>query len=81
MTMNADELCKEICVLLEPYNKAGITLDPKTDLTADLEIDSVAQMDLVMEIEDKFNIDIPINLLENVSSPHDLAKVVEKQLN
>ena len=67
-------------MLLEPYNKTGIVLTPRTDLAAELEIDSVAQMDLVMEIEDKFDIDIPINLLENVSCPGDLASVVENQL-
>ncbi len=80
MAEDAGELCKEICALLEPHNKTGIVLGPDTNLTTELEIDSVGQMDLVMEIEEKFDIDIPINLLEDVSSPKDLASVVQKQL-
>jgi acyl carrier protein len=44
-------------------------------------MDSVAAMNLVMEVEDKFDIDIPINLLSDVTCPKDLAQLVEQQLN
>ena len=62
MTADAEQICSEICELLQTYNKAGVALTGSTDLTADLEMDSVAAMNLVMEIEDKYEIDIPINL-------------------
>jgi acyl carrier protein len=38
-------------------------------------------MNLVMEVEDSFDIDIPINLLSEVRSPKDLAELVVQQLN
>ena len=41
---------------------------------------SVAAMNLVMEVEDKFDIDIPINLLSDVTCPKDLAELVAQQL-
>ena len=36
---------------------------PETDISADLNIDSVSVMDFVMEVEDHFDIDIPLNVL------------------
>jgi acyl carrier protein len=81
MAGDLDEVCAEIITLLEPFNKTGIEIKPGTDLAADLEMDSVAAMNLVMEVEDKFDIDIPINLLSDVTCPKDLAQLVEQQLN
>jgi acyl carrier protein len=81
MAGDLDEVCAEIITLLEPFNKTGVEIKPETDLAADLEMDSVAAMNLVMEVEDKYDIDIPINLLSDVTCPRDLAQLVEKQLN
>jgi acyl carrier protein len=36
-------------------------------------------MDLIMEIEDKFGIDIPINLLSDLRNLQDLLDVVRQQ--
>jgi acyl carrier protein len=69
-----------LCQLLEPFNTAKITLKPETDISADLNIDSVSVMDFVMEVEDHFNIDIPLNVLSETRSIADLAKVVEDRL-
>lgn len=69
-----------LCRLLEPFNAAKIDLKPETDISADLNIDSVSVMDFVMEVEDHFNIDIPLNVLSETRSIADLAKVVEGRL-
>ena len=69
-----------LCQLLEPFNTAKITLKPETDISADLNIDSVSVMDFVMEVEDHFNIDIPLNVLSETRSIADLVKVVEDRL-
>ena len=55
-------------------------IEPGTDLAADLNVDSVAAMDLIMEIEDKFEIDIPINLVSDMTTVADLVAVVDRQL-
>ncbi len=44
-----------------------------------LEIDSVAVMDFVMEVEDHFDIDIPLNVLSETRSIEDLVKVVAER--
>ena len=69
-----------IVPLLGRYNTAGKPIGPATDLAADLNIDSVAAMDLIMELEERFNIDIPINLVSDMATVADLAAVVERQI-
>ncbi len=74
----AEERWQEICALLAGYNPHGRPLDRDTDLSADLNIDSVAAMGLVMEVEDKYDISIPLNLLSEVRTVGDLARVVNE---
>ncbi len=69
-----------ITAVLERYNPAGHVIGPTTDLAADLNVDSVAAMDLIMEIEDRFEIDIPINLVSDMTTVADLAALVERQI-
>ena len=78
--MQADQhtLVEEIISLLEPFNKEGVKLDENTDITSDLQIDSVAVMDFVMELEEKLDISIPVNMLSEVQTIGDLAKVVQE---
>ena len=69
-----------ICKLLAPFNGNGTTLSPDTDISADLNIDSVTVMDFVMEVEDHFDIEVPLNLLAETRTIADLAKVVEARI-
>lgn len=66
-----------LCRLLEPFNAAHIALTPETDISGDLNIDSVSVMDFVMEVEDHFAMDIPLNVLSETRTIADLVKVVE----
>jgi acyl carrier protein len=79
MTEREDTLA-QLCKLLEPFNTKGIALAPDTDISTDLNLDSVSVMDFVMEVEDHFNIDIPLNVLSETRTMSDLVKVVETRL-
>lgn len=68
---------QHIIKLLEPFNTAGAKLAPETDISTDLNIDSVTVMDFVMEVEDHFDIEIPLNVLSETRTIAELAKVVE----
>jgi acyl carrier protein len=72
------EILDAVCTLLEDYNPEGIQIGSTTDLNADLNIDSVAAMDIIMHIEDKFEIDIPLNLVSDVRRVEDLVNIVRK---
>ena len=76
-----DDIFNELCRLLQPYNSDRIALEPVTDISADLNIDSVSVMDFVMEVEDKYDIDIPLNLLSETRTLGDLAVVVEQRIS
>ena len=80
MQSDTDEVFREIRVLLEAHNANRIEITEETDLSADLNIDSVAAMDVIMNIEDKFEIDIPLNQVGELHSVRDLADVVRAQL-
>jgi acyl carrier protein len=71
----------EIRSLLEPYNRNGVEIGLDTDFSSELNIDSVAAMNLVMEIEDKFELDIPINQLPDMNTPKDLVDIVLARIN
>ena len=71
----------EIRSLLEPYNPNGVEIGLETDFSSELNIDSVAAMNLVMEIEDKFELDIPINQLPDMNTPKDLVDIVLARVN
>lgn len=81
MQWTADKVQGEVVKLLQPFNPKGIEITSDTDLSADLFMDSVAAMNLVMEIEDRFEIDIPISLLPDVNNLQDLVDVVLAQLS
>ena len=67
----------QLFTLLAPFNTTGVELKPDTDISADLNIDSVTVMDFVMEVEDHFDIEIPLNVLSETRTIADLAGVVE----
>ena len=70
----------QISRLLEPFNTNGTVLESSTDISSDLNIDSVTVMDFVMEVEDHFDIEIPLNVLSETRTIADLAKVVEARV-
>lgn len=71
-----DAVLAEIYRLLALYNREAVPLSEDTDMASDLNIDSVDTMDLLMAIEDRFDVSIPINLLADVRTVGDLCAVV-----
>jgi acyl carrier protein len=71
-----DLVFRKICAMLEPLNLKGVKLARDTDLIADLEIDSVSVLDLVMEIEDSYDISIPVNTISETRTVGELVDAV-----
>ena len=71
-----DLVFRKICSLIEPLNEKGIDLSRKTDLIADLEIDSVAVLDMVMDIEDFYDISIPVNTISETKTIGELVDAI-----
>lgn len=77
-TAAEDELMGELAGMLAKLNKSGVTISRATDFNADLNVDSVAVMDFVLEVEDTYDISIPINLLSEVTTVGEFADVVAR---
>jgi acyl carrier protein len=71
-----DLVFRRICAFLEPLNKKSVKLARDTDLIADLEIDSVSVLDMVMDIEDAYNISIPVNTISETRTIGDLVDAI-----
>jgi acyl carrier protein len=65
---------------LQPYAPSGQTVTPTTDITADLHIDSLTVMNAVLDIEDHFDISIPLNRLAQFRTVEDLAAYIVSRL-
>jgi len=74
------ETFETICSLIAPINKKGIVVKPETTFAVDLELDSLTVMDLVAEIEDEFDIIMPLNLLPDLETVQQVTDAVEKIL-
>ena len=69
-----EDILAELYELLDPFSKEQAeALREDTELVADLEIDSLKLMELLMEIEDRFDVSVPLNVLPDVSTVKDLA--------
>ncbi len=73
-----DLVFRKICSLIEPLNEKGVELSRETDLIADLEIDSVAVLDMVMDIEDFYDISIPVNTISETKTIGELVDAIHE---
>ena len=71
-----DLVFHKICGLLEPLNNKGVKLTRETDLVADLEIDSVSVLDIVMDVEDTYDISIPVNTISETKTIGELVDAI-----
>jgi acyl carrier protein len=55
-----------------------VAIDENTDLVSDLEFDSLKVMNLIEDVEDYFDISIPLNVLADVRTIKDLALQLER---
>ncbi len=64
--------------ILKSYAKDGQVLQEDTELVADLGLDSVQVMQLLLETEERFDVSIPLNILPDVRTVRDFALQIEQ---
>ena len=72
------EVLDKIIAILQPMVPEGTPITPATDLAADLSIDSLKSMEILAQLEDTFDISIPINVLTEVRTVEDLHEQIKK---
>ena len=65
-------------LLADATRKKDVVVTEETVLARDLDLDSLAVMDVLMALEDKFDVSIPINHLPEIETVGDLASTIEK---
>lgn len=78
-TLNAetvDFICVTLARLME--KAPSVTMTAETDMTQDLNVDSLTAMDLVFELEENYDISIPLNDLGDIYKIGQLAELVER---
>jgi len=75
-----EEILSDLTDLLEPFAKDGRAIEPDTELVGELGLNSLKVMDMLMDIEDKYDITVPLNVLPEVRTVGDLAEQLGKLL-
>ena len=73
MTQDSDALLSQLIELLNEFTPDETPISESHHLMNDLELDSVKVMELMMVLEDHFDLSIPLNILPNVNTVADLA--------
>jgi acyl carrier protein len=72
-----DSVGAQIIEVLAAMIQPGIPISEGTRIARDLGLDSVAIMDFVMELEERFDILIPLDQIADVETIRDLSNAVE----
>jgi acyl carrier protein len=72
------EVMGEICHHLAPFQTGEKPISGDTVIAKDLTIDSLAIMDMVMELEDRFDVSIPMNVVAEIHTVAQLADTILK---
>ena len=70
--------CKDFDYHLKKFCAPDAQITPETDLINQLAIDSVKLLNLIMEVEDEFDISVPLNALTDVQTVHELATLIHR---
>jgi acyl carrier protein len=71
-----ETILSRVFELLAPFIDKGTALREDSDFVADLNFDSLKVMKLVEQVEDEYDISIPLNILPDVQTVKQLQKLV-----
>ena len=71
-----EEVYAKICELLVPYNPKRKTISLQSGIMTDLEVDSTAVFDLIMGLEDFYDISIPMEMVSDIKTVGELVNAV-----
>ncbi len=78
MSVTDDEILPAVIAALEEATQHKVPVTPATVLRQDLNLDSLAEMDLIMALEDRFDVSISINHLPEIDTVAELAAMIAK---
>lgn len=79
--MDYPYIIEQLTEILIPISKGRIEINEDTELAGELALDSLQVMDVLLEVEDRFDISVPVNGLAEVKTVRDLAEQILKCAN
>ena len=73
-----EEILKNVSNHLKRLSGSEDQIDPESNIAEQFSLDSVKVLDLLMEIEDEYDVSVPLNLMADVQTVNDLADVIYK---
>ena len=76
-----EEILEKVISELSALTATDANLTENSELVTELGLDSFKVLDLLMDIEDEFDISMPVNLLADVHTVKDLAERIHAVIN
>lgn len=77
--MTNQDVVGKLVAILNPLAEGRVAnINENTELTGELALDSLKVMDLLMAVEDEFDVSVPINMLADVKTVGDLAVQIQR---
>jgi acyl carrier protein len=73
-----EEMLKETTTILSKHVDVDRPITPKDHIQNDLGLDSLGVMEVVADIEDRFAVQIPQDILSTISTVDDMVKALQK---
>lgn len=74
--MGKQEIVADIVLRLQTMQGGKDSFDGGTNIARDLGLDSMAVMDLVMELEDQYDVSIPLDKIAETETVEQLAELI-----
>jgi acyl carrier protein len=81
--INKEEIISELKVIVKPYinnEEAFENLSESTSFITDLQINSANLVDIILDIEEKYNIEIDTVSMEKMDSVQSALDIIESKL-
>ena len=73
-----EDIVSQVIAAIREIVPQDIDIKEDTDLVSDLEFDSLKVMNLMEDVEDRFDISVPLNVLADIRTIKDLALQLER---
>jgi len=71
-----EDVYDKICELLKPYNPKNRAIEMSSGIMSDLEVDSTAVFDIIMGLEDHYDISIPMEMVSDIKTVGELTTAI-----
>ena len=74
--LTREDVYNKICELLKPYNPKNRPIEMSSGIMSDLEVDSTAVFDIIMGLEDHYDISIPMEMVSDIKTVGELTTAI-----